>query len=286
MYEMSLFDREIVEALEENFPEGTEITMQTIVKPGNKEYVGIVVKDPKVNITPTIYLWDGYENEPVDEVVERVLNMYDNYKTENNIDVSFITNWDEVKEKILIKLMNPETNEKYLKELVTVPYLDLVAVFYIPVITGENGSGNVTVQKNFLDIWDVTAEEVFAVAVENTRETLYIEDLAAIMKKLMGGNIPEEMMVGEPLMIVLSNKNKINGAGVLPSALTEINKRYGKCYLIPSSVHEMIILPDNGTLNKDEINSMIREVNETEILPEERLSDHAYYFDGKELKIA
>ena len=275
---------EIISALEDRFEKGTEIKVQKITKAGDKEYTGIIIKPKETNITPNIYLWDGYEDEPLDKVVDKIIKAYEQYKVNGTINIDFITDWEKVKGKILIQLVNPKTNEKYLENLVTYPFLDLTAIFYITVFVDKNsGIGNVKVRNDFLEKWGVTAEEIFNTAVENTREEVMIEDMAE-MFKAMGLPVPE--MDDAAPMIILSNKSKVNGAGVLPSAVEMIRERYGKCYILPSSIHEMIILPDDGNQNTEEINDMICAVNETQLAPEEVLSNHAYYIDETEIRVA
>lgn len=274
---------EIINALKEEL--NAEVTTQDIVKAGDKTLTGIIIRPTTgTNISPTIYLWDGYESEPLEDVVDKILMQYEKYKVKETINIDFITDWNKAKGKILTKLMNPVTNEKYLADKVTYPYVDLAAVFYIPVFENESeGQGSVVVRKDFLEKWGVTAEEIFNTAVENTRKEVMIEDMME-MFKVMGMPIPEN----DPNipMIILSNKTKVAGAGVLPSALDEISERYGKCYIIPSSVHEMIIIPDDGNGDVDALNAMINDVNIQCLSDEDYLSNHAYYFDGTEVRVA
>ena len=49
-------------------------------------------------------------------------------------------------------------------------------------------------------------------------------------------------------------------------------------YLIPSSIHEIIIIPDNGNVNEEVMNKMIRTVNSEHLSPEEVLSDQLYRY--------
>ncbi|MGN1084051.1 MAG: DUF5688 family protein [Lachnospiraceae bacterium] len=83
------------------------------------------------------------------------------------------------------------------------------------------------------------------------------------------------------LLYVLSNQPKINGAVVFlyPEMLSRLEERFPRgFYLIPSSIHEMLLLADSGETEAEELNRMVREVNETQVIPEEVLSDHVYYY--------
>ena len=60
-------------------------------------------------------------------------------------------------------------------------------------------------------------------------------------------------------------------------------------YIIPSSVHEVLLIPVDGTESESMLNEMIADVNKTELEPVEVLSNHAYYFSrntGFESRIA
>lgn len=56
----------------------------------------------------------------------------------------------------------------------------------------------------------------------------------------------------------------------------------GDYYALPASIHEMLIVPDTGLHDVDELEAMVKEVNETQIAPDEILSDKVQHYDNKE----
>ena len=57
-------------------------------------------------------------------------------------------------------------------------------------------------------------------------------------------------------------------------------------YIIPSSIHEVILLPDSGKEpDATALKEMIREVNSTQVAPEEILSDNLYYYDATDKRV-
>ena len=52
--------------------------------------------------------------------------------------------------------------------------------------------------------------------------------------------------------------------------------------MIPSSIHEILLVPDNGEVQAEGLKEMVQEVNATEVSPEEKLSDNVYHYDSKE----
>ena len=80
----------------------------------------------------------------------------------------------------------------------------------------------------------------------------------------------------------------MNGAAILlyPDLLKDIGERYGgNYYVIPGSIHEVLLLKDTGEEQAERLNAMVREVNETHVIPEERLSDHVYYYSVSEKEL-
>ena len=76
----------------------------------------------------------------------------------------------------------------------------------------------------------------------------------------------------------------MNGAAVLlypemPKLIYETLG--GNYYLLPSSVHEFLVVPEERGIKPEELKKIVREVNETQLEREDFLSDEIYYFDGE-----
>ena len=50
-------------------------------------------------------------------------------------------------------------------------------------------------------------------------------------------------------------------------------------YILPSSIHEVIILPKSKGIAKEELDAMIQDINHTQVDTEEVLSDHSYLYE-------
>ena len=88
-----------------------------------------------------------------------------------------------------------------------------------------------------------------------------------------------------PTFFVVTNQQRIDGAGALfyPEVMDNLGELLGQDYFIlPSSIHEMLVLPDNGEVSADELRMMVTEVNATQVAPAERLTNDVYHFDTKE----
>ncbi len=94
-----------------------------------------------------------------------------------------------------------------------------------------------------------------------------------------------DMLPDDPGMYVATCNQGMNGAGCIfyPEFMDQTAEKVGgDFFILPSSIHEVILVPDNGTLTAQELDAMVQEVNANEVLPEERLSENAFHYDSKD----
>ncbi len=205
----------------------------------------------------------------------------------------FDTEW--IKERLFLRVVQAESNEEWLQEAVYVRVLDLVAVVYVLTEDEEDGIKSFQLPAR---IWDLlglgSAEEYFPKLIENTRR-LFPEKMWCIehnvrecaiygKESVKVSLVPPEEFVSERLY-VLSNHRRINGAAVVlyPELLRQLGEKFGgNYYVIPSSVHEVLLLKDTKEEDVGRLNRMVQSVNKQQVMPEEVLSDHVYYYMPEE----
>ena len=209
-----------------------------------------------------------------------------NYKnsiiTENASELNYSCSWDEMKADIYPMLLPYKSCENYLSKIVYRPFLDLIVCYCIRI--PDRGKG-VLITADMLDEWKITEEELKEQAEENLKLDGY-ETL--LVSKLIGDFFSCE---GMPDMTVLTNRDKEYGAaGILYSALL---RDYAELVqhnliLLPSSIHEWILLPDDGQFSVAEMKQLVNEVNREVLSAKDYLSDRVYYYDRKknEVRIA
>ena len=101
-------------------------------------------------------------------------------------------------------------------------------------------------------------------------------------------NIVEEVDLKDYVpsdMYVLTNESKLNGAACIlyENVLYDFAQKLGAdLYILPSSVHEVILLPKLSMFEKDELVNMVKEVNTEGVAADEVLSDHVYEYNRTE----
>lgn len=276
----------IEKELKRNLGQDRQICVRTVVKNNGRKRRGLVFSEPGVNISPTIYLEEYYEQYrqgmPQTVIAEQIAALYAKVKVEECWEESSISTYDSVRDRIVYRLVNREKNQEMLREMPYVEYLNLAIVFSVILeMGGEEKAASMLIKNEHLDWWEVTKEEVYEAACRNT-ERLFPCELSPMWAVLqaMQAETPAEAD-GED-MLILTNARKSFGASALlyKGMLKKIGDSLGEdFYVLPSSVHEVIVLPEGMAPEWEELNGMVREINETQVEEEEVLSDDAYFYE-------
>lgn len=280
------FQETILTHLRQKISPDTKVSIQSIRKNNGVILEGLTIMEADSNISPTIYLpsyYQAYQNgENLSSIIDRILTVYRDNRPNAPVDIRFYTDFENVRSRILFKLIHYEKNEALLCEVPHLKFLDLAIVFYCLVSVTPNGSATILIHNKHLNYWNVQVEDLYTFATENTPRLLPVSfcPLTDMIKELCdSADITEAE--NNCNMYVLTNEQKLYGAGVLlyPNILQQLAKRL-ECdlFILPSSVHEVLILPVTPDLSASSLDQMVQEVNRTQLDADEILSDHVYSY--------
>lgn len=280
---------------------GVKAQLYTAVKNNGTERTGVLIEAPGINISPTIYLEDYYEDyrngQSVEKIAGEIIAFYDSVRQERSWDCQKILTYAGVRDKVVFKLINTAQNRAFLRTVPHIDYLDLSIVFYVLLEITEEGTASMAVTEEHVKRWGVSAEQLWENAAENVKRLLPAEfftmnyALKEILKRGIGTDsgqpaAPENLLGNDSCvrdgMYVLSNSMRNYGAAciVYPHILEMIwNILQTDYYVLPSSVHEVIITPCHKSITCEELDEMIQDINETQVDAEEVLSNHAYLYE-------
>ena len=284
----TLVQREVEKRAGENY----RVKLNDVMKIYGVVLRGITLLKDDSNISPTIYLnpyYDAYENgdTTLGTVIDEVIDTYERNKINRSIDMKFFLNYETVRSRIIFKLINTEKNRELLRDVPYIPFHDLSIVFQCLVSEERFGNASILIHNVHLQLWKVNARELYECALENTPllQGYELADMNTVLEemKALGGIDDEEIedMQQEVPMYVLSNKSRINGASCI--LYKDILKDFAMVvdkdlYVLPSSIHEVILLPSDGTQESVQLKEMVREINQSQVEKEEVLSDSVYYY--------
>lgn len=274
--------------------EGGNITINHVIKNNGCEMDGLVIMERGKDIAPTIYLDSFYElytnGENIKNIIRQIEVIYEQNKNNVTFDVNILKHFDTIKDKIVYKVVNYRSNEKLLEQVPHKRILDLAVVFYCLLDNEYGRSATALIYNNNLKNWNVTIDDVYKAALKNTPDLLHskISSMAALFEKC-GVNVDgEEVDLKDYVpsdMYVLTNESKLNGAACIlyENVLYDFAQKLGAdLYILPSSVHEVILLPKLSMFEKDELVNMVKEVNTEGVAADEVLSDHVYEYNRTE----
>lgn len=308
--EIMEFCQKVKRSLAAEIEEGITLSVKQIVKNNGVVLHSITVSKTGRNISPNIYLdglYDAYEGGATFRaVMNEVRRIYEESKMEAGIDMSFFLNYERMKGRVVYKVIGYERNKDLLCQIPHVLFLDMALVFYCHVPEEELGCATILIYNSHLKMWNVPKERLYWDARRNTERLLSprIISIEEMMKEVFSGGlikeIPEEKEEGcisldfgpkpeaDGRMYVLGNEKKLFGAAVMfyNDVLDEFSDRLKKnLFILPSSVHEVILIPDDGLQEPEELWKMVCEINDTQVEPEEVLTDALYYFSRNCKKI-
>lgn len=260
---------------------------------------GICIKSRDTNIGPTFYVDDLWDTVSIDEAAEQLAsNYYQSLKEANKIK-EIIGNdflFENIKDRICFKVINEGLNREFLNNA---PYFDIVGdikgIFYVQI----EKNASIKIKNADLERWHIpknkASEILYSFARQNTERLnpAVIRPLRDIILELMHNDISADNLIEEMEsipsdkvnMYVLTNDTAFNGASVMfyrdGNLLEEYSKHFNSnLYILPSSTHEVMIVPDNDSMSANDLRSIVREANMTGAVDiTSFLSNEIFYYD-------
>lgn len=235
---------------------------------------------------PTVYVNHYYREEPkpgeIEEIAGLVLKIMRQSILGPGQDLHQVLDYAKMKKQIFYRLISREQNEELLKEIPYLPWLDLAIVFYLRIPEHIIKNATALIHTSHMERWGLSIQKLYRTAAENMAK---VPVFLHPMEQLLEGYGLEDVKSG---MYVLSNGRKEFGAAAIvdPKVQKMCAQRFGEdYYMLPSSIHEVILLPRSLIDDRRELDELVQEVNRNCVSREEVLSGHAYVYSGKNGKM-
>ena len=314
MNEMNLdeFKQAIVDNIKDYLPakfEESDVEVRQVLKNNDTALDGLIIHDPDTNVAPTIYLnqfFEEYQNgRDLNDIIGDIADVYIANTVDKQMDVSIVTDFEKAKGNILPRLVNSEENQELLAQRPHMIMDDLAVTYHLEMGKSDNGNMSVAITNAILDMYGISQEELHDLAVANLEEKMpaTFQGMSEVVKEMMLPQIMSdlglskeaaldyiEQMIpdGNEQMYVLSNDSRLHGAAAVlnEKAMEDIAEKVGgDFFILPSSIHELLVVPKQDGMELSDLEAMVQEVNATQVAPEEKLSDHVYEYDAKEKEL-
>lgn len=279
-------------------PEEYKASINHVVKNNSVELDGICLHRAGDTMSPTVYLNHFYEEylegRPLHSILSEIAATLSSEVPELEVNTSLYDNYDAIRHQIIFRLVNYERNEELLTSCPYLPFCDLAITFRWLVHSDSSGIASALITNKEMELWNITLEELYQTASINTRRLFpatiqpiqqllseYLDKDADIQELL--DQTPDELQ-----LFILSNEPRINGSTsmIYDGILADFAKKIKKdLYILPSSIHEVLLMPATKEIEEQALLNLVRDANRTVVGLPDILSDSIYRFDSKHNRI-
>lgn len=262
--------------------DGYEVRCEELKKNNDVTLHGVIITSGKNSLSPVVYIdkmvTDGLS---VDEIVEQVIDIYKREQVDQYTDVGkWFSDYENVKDHLALKIINKKSNEQILNDIPYKEFLDLAVIVEIAVSFIKDARGVVKVHHKMIELWKQNFDDVYFQALSNfKKDKTVITSMEDMLRKMGFSDLPGADLV--PPMFILTNETSTDGAVRMldEDVIRDFANELGTdLVVIPSSIHELILLPCSDETDLNGISAMVKDVNITQVDPTEVLSDHGYLY--------
>jgi len=288
----------IVNFLPEEVRDNVEVDDVVVVKMNDQKMHGLVIKEKGSDAGPTFYVDDMYERYSQGEDMTSLMKeLAEQYKYSMDVPqppkIDFI--WDNMRDKLTLRLLEKNRNREFLQEM---PYVSvgngLAMTVDINMGDDHDGGWRAAVNYSIMEQMGIDKEQLFTEAIANAP----VYDPAILMDMSSALFSPENVNLldrDEPIapedvggMYVLGNSSGSLGASVLfyPDVKEKAAEVLGSgYYVLPSSIHETILVPDSAGIDEKDLCEMVKQANRAVVEPKDILSDHVYHYSRDDRRL-
>ena len=296
MDEYGAFIEKFAEELKKYTDENEQVSTRLVKKNNGVFQQAIVIKTKDSNAFPLIYptaqFREYQDKKDLGEIALETVRYYREQNRRLKFDAGFFTDLKKAGSSIVCRIISRERNEQLLEQVPHRDFLNLSVVYYCLTEVSPIGKGAILIRNEHLKMWGISSDELDVIARNNTRKLLPYDfrSMKDMISSIIGKEVdgPEDQ---ESFLYVLSNNARCFGAvwitdrDVLETIGRQLKEDY---YVLPSSVHECVVLPCHGESDEHKLSAMVREINSTQVRPEEVLADCVYRYNcrSKVLSVA
>ena len=244
----------------------------------------LINKNKKVNTSPVVYIDNMYNYYTSCKNIDMVLKKAADIITEgfNMVTDKYVYDKN-IKDNIVLVLINAQANKELLKTIPHIRFLDLAFVFRWIITKNEYGFSGSIINNSLAKNIDLDTDEMFELAKANTMRLLPPK-VITLKNALKAMNAPKNLLDNTPEypVFVLSNIYCVEAAAyiafddILSETKNKLNENF---YILPSSINEALIIPESF-VTPEFVREMVWDVNNTVISKTDKLSDSIYFYDG------
>lgn len=291
--EYEVFKESVLKGLQEKYGGHATARVEKILKDNGIHHDGIVVelvegKGSTGLFIPLEWFYRLYNggNADMEGCIQIIAKVCEEHRETDCVRelLQKMVCWERIKGDIYPVLLSTKENREMLERAVSTPMLDMSVVY---IARGEIGGRcvGIKIDHRMLETYGISVERLHKRAMENLMDDGYqFQDIYrfVVEQGYLEPDKPDLEETGKwEKAYILTNAVKFYGAaGILDRKLVREFAGGKNYFILPSSVNETIFVPAGDGSGMGIYSDMVKMVNELDVDEEERLTDHAYFYDG------
>lgn len=279
---------------------GFDVKTDVIIKRNDNELHSVAVCREDTNMAPSFYVDETYRYYIVNDTInaDDIVSDFASRIAECALEIfrtgKNIPDADKVisaltldKDSLSVMLLDMKLNRAYLRNH---PYKEVAAGLAMVICMNLDCEHGVTINNRLVEKYN--KEALFQAALENMEKN-HPAELHPLYEMIKFGNMKNALCLNEPirephvLTVEGTNMGATGAAAIVYEGIAEkIAELYGGSFwMLPSSLYEWIIIPDEDGTYPEGYKTMVGEINASIVDPKDVLSFDVFYYDKNEKTI-
>lgn len=273
-----------------DWKETSQIEISVVKKNNGVSATGLFIRESGQDVSPILYLDDYYihyqNGELLENVIRNIRADYDKKVQMAAVKIPNLQEFENIRGRVIYRLVNYEKNKEILEDCPHIRLYDLAVTFRWVARIDDVGVSTSLITNKQVKEWGVSVNDLVLAARQNTPRLFPAQIID--MEEMLAGMVSFILYPSAIPMYILTNEQELNGASALlyGDILKDFaNKKGADMYILPSSIHEVIMIPADRIDDPKKLSSMVHESNTTVVSTGDVLSDSVYYYDRKKDQI-
>lgn len=273
-----------------DWKETSQVEISVVKKNNGVSKAGLSIREDEHDVSPLLYLDDYYihyqNGELLENIIRNIRADYDKKVQMAAVKIPNLQEFENIRGRIIYRLVNYEKNKEILEDCPHIRLYDLAVTFRWVARIDDVGVSTSLITNKQVKEWGVSVNDLVLTARQNTPRLFPAQIID--MEEMLAGMVSFILYPSAIPMYILTNKQELNGASALlyGDILKDFaNKKGADMYILPSSIHEVIMIPADRIDDPKKLSSMVHEANTTVVSTGDVLSDSVYYYDRKKDQI-
>lgn len=273
-----------------DWKETSQVEISVVKKNNGVSKAGLSIREDEHDVRPLLYLDDYYihyqNGELLENIIRNIRADYDKKVQMAAVKIPNLQEFENIRGRVIYRLVNYEKNKEILEDCPHIRLYDLAVTFRWVARIDDVGVSTSLITNKQVKEWGVSVNDLVLAARQNTPRLFPAKIID--MEEMLAGMVSFILYPNAIPMYILTNEQELNGASALlyGDILKDFaNKKGSDMYILPSSIHEVIMVPADRIDDPKGLSSMVHEANTTVVSTGDVLSDSVYYYDRKKDQI-